>query len=224
MVFMNEAPKPRNIDFEVHRNMLQFERKWMRRGGLAQVILGTTVGIVGVIMIVLFLYTFSLPSLQEGNLWFILVLLIIFTIGFPLSLIPAGSKTIRKAEQPIVDTEVEARRQAERAQLFTQAQGQLPEEYTPRGHRFARLLGGGMTIFFAIVLIVFWGQPFPLWLFGLVFGIAGILIGLLLMIQPLVYNQRAASALQRQSAQMLRRRLASEEPLAAEDTPPADPE
>lgn len=221
---MQEAPKPHNIDFEVQRDMLKFEHRWSKRGGIAQIIIGTAIGIVGIGMIVLFLVTFHIPSLKDGNLWLLFVLLALFTLGLPFSLIPAGLKTVRKAEQPIADTEVEERRQQERSQLFTQAQGQLPVEYTPRGQRNAILLGGGMVLFFAIVLVAFWEQPFPLWLFGRIFGIAGVLTGLLFSLQPLVYNRRAAAALQRQSAAHLRQRLTVEEHEPGVDSQQADSE
>ena len=219
---MQEAPKSRNIDFEIQQDMLKFERRWSRRGGIAQIIFGTAIGVVGIGMIVLFLVTFHIPPLREGNLWLIFAMLVLFTIGLPFSLVPAGLKTLRKAEQPIADTEVEARRQAERSQLFKQAQGHLPEEYTPRGQRNALLLGGGLALFFALLLMAFWGQPFPLWLFGRIFGIGGILTGLLLALQPLVYNRRAATALQKQSAQALRQRLTLEESRNGEDSQQAD--
>lgn len=213
----------RGIDFEVHKHVLEFERKWIRRGGLALIILGSIMGCAGVIALISFFFLFGIPPLQAGGLWFILGALVVITLASPASLISEGSKMLHKGEQPIADAEVQARRQTERTQLFAQAQGELPEEYTPRGRRNALLLGGGIILFSAIVLVTFWRQPFPLSLFGYLFGIGGMLMGLLMTIgQVLAYNQKAANVLQQQSAQMLRQGIAAERPDDSEAS--TDPE
>ncbi len=214
---MNDEPVSRNKEFEVHRHMLEFEHKWTRRRGLALIMLGTGLASVGTVMVLVFFNTFHVPSLQDGSLWLIFALLVLSTVVFPISLIPSGLKTLQKGEQPITDTEVEARRQAERSQLFAQARGNLPEAYTPHGRRFALIAGGGIATFSVTFLILVWGQPTPLSGPGRIVGIGCALFGLVVMAQPLVYNRKAADALQQRSTQALRQRLADEEHPDTED-------
>lgn len=214
---MNEPPVSRSVEFEVHQSMLLFERKWTRRGGLAQIIGGTALGAVGVVTVVVFFFTFHMPSWQDGNLWLIFGLLVISTIVVPIVLISSGLKALQKGEQPVTDAEVEARRQTDRVAMFAQARGDLPAEYTPHGHRNALFIGGGIVIFCLIFLIRVWEQPAALSVPGRILGIGCAFFGLLLMMQPLVYNRKAAQVLQQQSAQALRQRLAAEEYTDMED-------
>ena len=90
---MEKSPDPRGIEFEVQRHMLQFERKWTRCGGLAQIIIGTAGGVAGLLLSVLFLSTFHLPLSADG-FWLIFFLLVLVTISFPFALIPAGLKML----------------------------------------------------------------------------------------------------------------------------------
>lgn len=221
---MNEPPAPRGVEFEVHQSMLLFERKWTRRGGLAQIILGAVLGTAGVVMVVVFLATFHIPSLQDGNLWFIFVLLLVSTFLGPAALISSGMKALRKGEQSVTNAEVEARRQVDRASLFAQAQGDLPAAYTTRGRRNALLIGGGIVIFCVIFLVMVWGQPAPLSIPGRVLGFGCALFGLLFMVQPLIFNRKAADVLQQRSARALRQRLAAEEQTGLEDEDATDSE
>jgi hypothetical protein len=223
---MDEFPSFHNSDFAYYQNMLQSERKWTRRGGLAQIIIGAVIGamgVVGIVMFIIFLSTLHIPPLQVGSVLVFFVLLVFIAVVCPLALISSSLKTLHKGKQPVTHEEVEARRQAERAILFNRARGKLPVEYTPRGHRSALLLGGGMVIFFVLVLVAFWGQPFPLSLVGRFLGIGGIFAGLLQMLLPFVYNQRAANRLQHQSAQILRQGIVVEEQADLDDEASSDP-
>lgn len=208
---MEKSPDPRGIEFEEQRQMLQSERTWARRGGLAQIIIGTAAGVAGILLSVLFFISVHFPPLSIDGFWLVFFLLVLITISFPPVVIVAGLKTLRKGEQPITPAEIEARRQEERSQLFAQARGELPHEYTRQGRRNVFLAGSAMTIFFTITLVAFWNQPFPLFLFGYVLGTGGVISGLLFMVLPFLYNQRAADALRHLSVQRLRSGLTHEE-------------